>query len=139
MLRFDLTMLLPIRACPASFLQASAARIQACVTILNQWYQYEGYLLSSVSDAVLSVNGEEMFSVGRRAGTRRTRKLPVSDDARSLLGEAGLCLCFSGFCAVFSKGRGGDIVPAVYVWFWDKERCDPTHSLQVFFLIRYGR
>lgn len=37
--------------------QASAERIKACADVLNQWYQYEGYLLSSVSDAVISPNG----------------------------------------------------------------------------------
>eukprot|EP00903_Cladosiphon_okamuranus_P013367 g12458.t1 len=43
--------------------EASEARIQACAKILNQWYQYEGYILSGVSNAVISPNGTISFSV----------------------------------------------------------------------------
>lgn len=43
--------------------QASAERIKACADVLNQWYQYKGYLLSSVSDAVISSNGTYLVAV----------------------------------------------------------------------------
>eukprot|EP00904_Undaria_pinnatifida_P013891 jgi/Undpi1/9632/HiC_scaffold_27.g12088.m1 len=43
--------------------EASAERIKACADVLNQWYQYEGYLLSSVSNAIISPNGTISFSV----------------------------------------------------------------------------
>lgn len=47
--------------------QASAARIQACAKILNQWYQYEGHILSGVSNAVISPNGAcAVFGVAKR-------------------------------------------------------------------------
>lgn len=37
--------------------QATAGRIKACADVLNQWYKYEGYLLSEVSNAIISPNG----------------------------------------------------------------------------------
>lgn len=55
-----------LSSCLAGF-QASIERIKSCAEILNSWYKREGYLLSEISNAEISSDGDPcrmFFSLG---------------------------------------------------------------------------